>query len=231
MTTSWAPSWTLDVSYAGIAKACGMEGVQVTTMDDLTAKLNAAIKAQMEERQDHLHRGVEQQGVGRTVPSRCHEKTGCRGGNRSWPICVPQKGVAPGPHLSNGGIDLTNIHSIRRKTMQSTVNWNTYDTEEMVRGDRDYLWHHIKPHKVFQSAEQMIVVEGKGLRVKDIRGKEYLDATSGGVWSVMVGHGRESIAKAVYDQLLTLGYYAGTVGNIPTIKFAAKLIALAAQPW
>jgi taurine-pyruvate aminotransferase len=110
--------------------------------------------------------------------------------------------------------------------MESTVNWNTYDTEEMVRGDRDYLWHHIKPHKVFQSAEQMIVVEGKGLRVKDIRGKAYLDATSGGVWSVMVGHGRESIAKAVYDQLLTLGYYAGTVGNIPTIKFAAKLIEL-----
>ena len=113
--------------------------------------------------------------------------------------------------------------------MQSTVNWNEYDTEEMVRGDRDYLWHHIKPHKVFQSAEQMIIVEGKGLRVTDIRGKEYLDATSGGVWSVMVGHGRESIAKAIYDQLVTMGYYAGAFGNIPTIKFAAKLIELAAQ--
>lgn len=110
--------------------------------------------------------------------------------------------------------------------MEATVNWNDYDTEEMVRGDRDYLWHHIKPHKVFESAEQMIIVQGKGLRVTDIRGREYLDATSGGVWSVMVGHGRESIAKAIYDQLITLGYYAGTVGNIPTIKFAAKLIEL-----
>jgi taurine-pyruvate aminotransferase len=110
--------------------------------------------------------------------------------------------------------------------MKSTVNWNAYDVEEMVRGDRDYLWHHIKPHKVFQSAEQMIVVEGKGLRVTDIRGREYLDATSGGVWSVMVGHGRESIARAVYDQLKTLGYYVGSVGNIPSIKFAAKLIEL-----
>jgi sulfoacetaldehyde acetyltransferase len=37
-----------DVSYAGIAKACGMEGVQVKTPEDLTAALNAAIKAQME---------------------------------------------------------------------------------------------------------------------------------------------------------------------------------------
>ena len=38
-----------DVSFAGIAKACGMEGVQVTSMDDLTEQLRAAIKAQMEE--------------------------------------------------------------------------------------------------------------------------------------------------------------------------------------
>ena len=38
-----------DVSYADIAKACGMEGVQVTTPEDLTEKLNVAVKAQMEE--------------------------------------------------------------------------------------------------------------------------------------------------------------------------------------
>jgi len=37
-----------DVSYAAIAKACGVEGVQATTMDDLAEKLNTAIKAQME---------------------------------------------------------------------------------------------------------------------------------------------------------------------------------------
>ena len=37
------------VSYAGIAKACGMEGVQVKTPEDLTAALAAAVKTQMEE--------------------------------------------------------------------------------------------------------------------------------------------------------------------------------------
>jgi len=30
--------------------------------------------------------------------------------------------------------------------MVSTVNWNAYDVEEIVRADRDYLWHHLKPH-------------------------------------------------------------------------------------
>ena len=37
------------VSYAAIAKACGVEGVQASTMDEVTAALNTAVKAQMEE--------------------------------------------------------------------------------------------------------------------------------------------------------------------------------------
>jgi sulfoacetaldehyde acetyltransferase len=38
-----------NVSYAGIAKACGMEGVQVTNSGRSDRKLSAAFKAQMEE--------------------------------------------------------------------------------------------------------------------------------------------------------------------------------------
>jgi len=65
--------------------------------------------------------------------------------------------------------------------MDTKTNWLEYDTEEMVNADKDCLWHHLKPHKLFESQEQMVIVEGKGLMVTDIRGKEYLDATSGGV--------------------------------------------------
>ena len=36
-----------NVSYSGIAKACGMEGVTVNTMDELTSALKAAVDAQM----------------------------------------------------------------------------------------------------------------------------------------------------------------------------------------
>jgi len=38
-----------DVSYAGVAKACGVEGVQVSSMDELTDALDRAVKAQIEE--------------------------------------------------------------------------------------------------------------------------------------------------------------------------------------
>ena len=108
--------------------------------------------------------------------------------------------------------------------MTDKTNWLDYDVEDMIASDKDALWHHLKPHKVFETQEQMIIVEGNGLMVKDIHGREYLDATSGGVWSVMVGYGRDSIAEAVCDQLKKMPYFAGVFGNIPTIKFARKLL-------
>jgi len=108
--------------------------------------------------------------------------------------------------------------------MSTDTNKHICEIEEIVRCDKAYLWHHLKPHKVFEQGEQMIVVEGNGLIVKDIRGREYLDATSGGVWGVVVGYGRESIARAVYEQLKTMPYYAGTTGNIPSIEYARALI-------
>tara|TARA_R110002049_G_scaffold117332_3_gene270675 strand:+ start:70389 stop:72164 length:1776 start_codon:yes stop_codon:yes gene_type:complete len=40
-----------DVNYAAIAQACGVTGVQVTTMDELTTALDTAIKAQMNDGQ------------------------------------------------------------------------------------------------------------------------------------------------------------------------------------
>ncbi|MEM7091293.1 MAG: aminotransferase class III-fold pyridoxal phosphate-dependent enzyme, partial [Pseudomonadota bacterium] len=47
---------------------------------------------------------------------------------------------------------------------------------------------------------------------------------SGGVWTVNVGYGRESICKAVYDQLMKLCYFANSAGSIPGAIFAEKLI-------
>jgi taurine-pyruvate aminotransferase len=70
----------------------------------------------------------------------------------------------------------------------------------------------------------MMIVEGRGLRVKDANGKEYVDAVSGAVWTVNVGYGRESIANAVRDQLLKMNFFANSAGNIPGALFAERLI-------
>ena len=62
------------------------------------------------------------------------------------------------------------------------------------------------------------------MKVWDAKGKEHLDAVSGGVWTVNVGYGRESIANAVRDQLIQMCYFAGASGSIPGALFAQKLI-------
>ena len=98
--------------------------------------------------------------------------------------------------------------------------------EVLLKQDRDCLWHHLMQHKIFQTSEPPVMVEGRGLVLKDIRGREYLDATSGGVWCVNVGYGRDSIANAVCAQLKKMPFYASTAGNIPAIQFAHKVISL-----
>ncbi len=50
-------------------------------------------------------------------------------------------------------------------------------------------------------------ISGSGNYVKDDKGKEYLDATAGGVSCVILGHGREEIAQEVKEQLMKLEYY------------------------
>ena len=90
--------------------------------------------------------------------------------------------------------------------------------------DQKNVWHHLTNHTPFEDTAPPMMVEGSGLRIKDAKGREYLDAVSGGLWTVNVGYGRESIAKAVYDQLVKLNFFAQTVGNPPAALFAEKLI-------
>ncbi len=100
----------------------------------------------------------------------------------------------------------------------------TNDNRAVIEADRAHVWHHLMQHKPLETVDPRIIVEGKGLKVWDINGKEHLDAVSGAVWTVNVGYGRESIANAVRDQLLKLCYFAGTAGTIPQANYSKRLL-------
>jgi taurine-pyruvate aminotransferase len=106
--------------------------------------------------------------------------------------------------------------------MNSAVQPN--DIRDVIEADRAHVWHHLTQHKAFETVDPRIFVEGRGMRLWDATGKEYLDAVSGGVWTVNVGFGRETIANAVRDQLVKLNYFANSAGSIPGALFAQKLI-------
>ena len=98
------------------------------------------------------------------------------------------------------------------------------DPRAIVEADRAHIWHHLIQHKPFETIDPQIIVEGKGLRVWDMTGKEHIDAVSGAVWTVNVGYGRERIANAVRDQLVKMCFFAGAKGTVPGAKFAARLL-------
>ena len=107
--------------------------------------------------------------------------------------------------------------------MDGTFKDNDYS--KVIDADRAHVWHHLIQHKGFETGEPKMIIEGKGIKVWDQHGKEHTDAVSGGVWTVNVGYGRESIANAVRDQLVKMNFFGGTTGSIPGALFAEKLIS------
>ncbi|RMD93034.1 MAG: aminotransferase class III-fold pyridoxal phosphate-dependent enzyme [Alphaproteobacteria bacterium] len=105
------------------------------------------------------------------------------------------------------------------------VRYSQNDLRGVVEADRAHVWHHLTQHKPFETTDPRVIVEGKGMRVWDATGKEYIDSVSGGVWTVNVGYGRTEIADAVRDQLVRLNYFAGSAGSIPGAQFARTLIS------
>ena len=102
---------------------------------------------------------------------------------------------------------------------------NENDFSGIIEADREHVWHHLTQHKKFETVDPLVIIEGKGMRVWNTAGREHLDAVSGGVWTVNVGYGRESIADAVRDQLVQLNYFANSAGSIPGARFAQRLIS------
>ena len=94
----------------------------------------------------------------------------------------------------------------------------TFSKEELLEKDRNYVWHHISPH----NDEPLIMVSGEGCWLTDIDGKRYFDGMSG-LWCVNVGHGREEIASAAYEQMKTIAYYPLIQAHIPAIQLAEKI--------
>lgn len=66
------------------------------------------------------------------------------------------------------------------------------------------------------------IVKGKGCKVWDEKGQEYLDLY-GGHAVISVGHAHPDYVKAISDQVATLGFYSNSVINKLQQELAAKL--------
>lgn len=73
--------------------------------------------------------------------------------------------------------------------------------------------------------ESVVLAEGKGMRLRDLDGKEYLDFF-GGILTVSVGHANEDVNAAVKAQIDRLGHVSTLYPTIPIVELAEKLASI-----
>ncbi|MBU2936777.1 MULTISPECIES: aminotransferase family protein [Pacificibacter] len=97
------------------------------------------------------------------------------------------------------------------------------DIRATVDSDRAHVWHHLFQHAALDQKDPRIFVEGRGMKLWDQNGREFLDSVSGGLWTVNVGYGRESMANAIRDQVLKMNFFGGNMGTVPAAQFAEQI--------
>jgi 4-aminobutyrate--pyruvate transaminase len=76
-----------------------------------------------------------------------------------------------------------------------------------------------------------VIQSGKGVWVKDIHGRDYIEGMSG-LWCIALGYGNERLANVAHRQMLELAYYPLTnhKSHQPVIALAEKLLSMAPAP-
>ena len=97
-------------------------------------------------------------------------------------------------------------------------------TADLVKADNQFIhpWDDIVK---LGKNKRTVIERGDGVYVYDSDGNRLLDGP-GGMWCVNIGHGREEMARAIYDQIMRLSYtspWSLTTG--PAVKFSQAIAA------
>ncbi len=102
---------------------------------------------------------------------------------------------------------------------------------ELIKADQDYYLHPTSSIVALQEKGAKIIYRGKGSRVFDVAGKEYIDATAG-LWYCAIGHGRDEIGRVMEKQVVNLEAYHSfnEFANVPAIRLAGKVASMVPIP-
>jgi 4-aminobutyrate aminotransferase-like enzyme len=92
---------------------------------------------------------------------------------------------------------------------------------EIRQKHKDHLFPAVKNYY----DEPIVVTEGKGARLQDLDGKEYLDFF-GGILTVSVGHANEEVNNAILAQVNRLSHISTLYPTVPMVELAEKLASI-----
>jgi adenosylmethionine-8-amino-7-oxononanoate aminotransferase len=101
------------------------------------------------------------------------------------------------------------------------------DKRTLVDLDRQHLIHPVSNLRAHERRGVTVLESGHGAWLRDIDGRELLDAFSG-LWCVNIGYGQESVVRVATEQMRKLPYATGyfDFGSEPAIRLAAKLVEI-----
>jgi 4-aminobutyrate aminotransferase-like enzyme len=103
---------------------------------------------------------------------------------------------------------------------------NEAPTSEQTRAVREKHKEYVFPAIIQYYQEPIVLTEGKGLRIKDADGNEYLDFF-GGILTVSIGHADDRVNAAIVMQLERFSHVSSLYPTLPVVELAERLARLA----
>ena len=101
------------------------------------------------------------------------------------------------------------------------------DRKKLEIDDRRYVWHPFTQMRGYEKETPLIIEEGEGSLLRDMAGNSYIDGVSS-LWTNVHGHRKKKLDEALKEQLGKIAHSTLLgLSNIPAIKLAKKLVAIA----
>src|SRR5450755_293506 len=95
-------------------------------------------------------------------------------------------------------------------------------TSDVTRTVREKHKEFLFPATIQYYKEPIVLTEGKGLRIRDADGNEYLDFF-GGILTVSVGHANDKVNAAVRAQIDRFSHVSSLYPTLPVVELAERL--------
>jgi adenosylmethionine---8-amino-7-oxononanoate aminotransferase len=100
---------------------------------------------------------------------------------------------------------------------------------QTARLDRKFVWHPFTQMRDWLKREPVVIASGQGAVLRDVKGREYLDANSS-IWTNLHGHSHPKINIAINGQLKKIAHSSALgFANEPASVLAEKLVKAASE--
>src|SRR5881398_1618267 len=100
----------------------------------------------------------------------------------------------------------------------------------LAEKDHRYVWHPFTQMRDWLRSDPIVIAEGRGAVLRDVQGREYLDANSS-IWTNLHGHNHLRINAALRRQIKKISHSSALgLANEPASLLAQKLVQVANPP-